>query len=120
MSENKIKTPSLNGDKIVEQYPLSVNVFKEWLGTFPNVEVLGKDALLYEQSLKAIFYFSPRALYDFFDDMGNELVINRVDDTYWSYHIVGSPHSFSADSRVAAEELGFGVAFETLENQLAK
>lgn len=117
---NEIKAPSLNGDKIVEQYPNTIKAYKQWLGNLPNADVLGKDALLYDNAIKGIFYYSPRSLYEFFDKLGIELVINRVDDTHWSYHIVGTPHSHSADSRIIAEENGFSLAFETLENQLSK
>lgn len=110
----------MDGDKVVEQYPLVIKVFKQWLGTFPNQESLGKDILIYDQSIKAIFYYDPRKLYEFFDSVGLELVVNRVDDTHWSYHIIGTPHSHSAESRIIAEEMGFGEALETLENQLSK
>lgn len=115
-----IKPPSLNGDKIAEIYPKAFKELGDWMVKLPNAETLGKDALIYDQGIKAVLYFSPRALYEFFDSIGIEMVISKVDDTHWSYHIIGTPHSFSADGRIAAEEQGFSTAFETLENQLSK
>lgn len=121
MSNKQIKFPSLDGDKVVEQYPLSVAKFKLWLGTFPKAAEFGldKDKLVYENSLKTIFYYNARSLYEFFDQMGLELVIGKVDTTHWSYHIAGEPHSFSTDSRISAEEMGFQICFETLEKKLS-
>lgn len=118
---DKIKMPSLNGDKILELYPLSVAAYKQWLGTFPKTADLGgdKDALIYDQSLKAIFYYSPRNLYEFFDKTGLELLIGRVDN-HWYFTISGNLHSYSAETRIEAEEKGFQLCFETLEKQLSK
>lgn len=118
---NNIKTPSLDGDKIVEQYPFSIGVFKKWLGTFPNAEEagLGKDGLIYDNALKAIFYFNPRSLYDFFDKMGLELIVGRVDN-HWYFTVRGDLGSFHADTRIVAEEQGFQLCFDILEKGLTK
>lgn len=121
---NSIKMPSLNGDKILELYPLSIGAYKKWLGTFPKVEELGgdKDALIYDQSLKAILYYSPRNLYEFFDGAGLELIINKIADKSWSYYISNQiPSSLNPkESRIDAEEAGFQLCFEILEKQLSK
>ena len=117
---NNIKAPSLNGDKIFEQYPSSIEAYKKWVGGLPNIDALeDQDKLLLGQSLKAVFYYSPRSLYDFFDDKGLELLIGRVDD-HWYYTVLGDMHSYSAASRIEAEEAGFQLCFETLEKQLTK
>lgn len=118
---NNIKVPQLNGDLILEKYPTSVAAFKQWIGTFPNIEAIGtdKDSLIQEHSLKAIFYFSPRNLYEFFDALGLELIIGKIDD-HWYYTISNDLHSHSTESRITAEEMGFQLCFETLEKQLTK
>lgn len=121
---NKIKTPSLNGDKIVEQYPLSMVAYKKWLGAFPNVEEagLGKDGLIYENSLKAVFYFNPRSLYDFFDHVGIEIEISRsLAPENW-YYLFSNADSDSLPfkTRILAEESAFQKAFELLEEKLKK
>lgn len=118
---NNIKTPSLNGDKIVEQYPLSMIAYKEWLGAFPNAEEagLGKDGLIYENSLKAVFYFSPRSLYDFFDYLGLELTIRRNEVKKWWFNInSGYTSEIMYDSRIATEEAGFQTCFELQERAM--
>lgn len=118
---DSIKTPSLDGDKVVQLYPKSLSKYKEWLGKFPNQEVLGAmggiDNLIYDNALKAIFYYNPRSLYEFFDAQNLELVIGKVDD-HWYFTITGDMSSYSADSRIIAEEKGFQLAFEKLEVKL--
>lgn len=118
---NQIKMPSLDGDKVLELYPLSIGAYKKWLGAFPKAEELGgdKDALMYDHSLKAILYYSPRNLYEFFDKLGLELVVGKVDD-HWYYTVTGDLHSYSSNSRIEAEEAGFQLCFEVLEKQLSK
>lgn len=118
---NTIKMPSLNGDKILELYPFSIAAYKQWLGTFPKAIDLGgdKDALIYDHSLKAILYYSPRNLYEFFDGVGIELTTGKVDN-HWYYTVSKDLHSYSAVSRIEAEEKGFQLCFETLEKQLSK
>lgn len=115
---NVIKVPSLDGDKVVQLYPKSMAKFKEWLGSFPNQEALtGVDAMIYDNALKAIFYYNPRSLYEFFDAQEIELIIGRVDN-HWYFTITNEMSSFSADSRIVAEEKGFQLAFDKLEAKL--
>lgn len=123
---NNIKIPSLNGDKIVEQYPLSIVAYKEWLGAFPNVEAagLGKDGLIYENSLKAIFYFNPRSLYDFFDAVGLILEIGIFtvvnEGWYYCFLINEEIEGKNVRTRIEAEEAGFQKCFDLLEKMLNK
>lgn len=118
---NSIKVPQLDGDLVVEKYPASVAAFKQWIGTFPNIEALGTDMdkQIAENSLKAVFYFSPRTLYEFFDAVGLELLIGKIDD-HWYHTISNDLHSYSTESRITAEEMGFQLCFDTLEKQLTK
>lgn len=118
---SNIKAPSLNGDKIFEQYPLSIEVYKKWIGGLANIDALeDQDKLLLAQSLKAVFYYSPRSLYDFFDDKGLKLSITQVGENSWTYHIWEGILSSSLESRIEAEEAGFQLCFENLEKQLVK
>lgn len=116
---NDVKSPSLNGDKIFEQYPLSVNAYKQWISALPNAEVLGNDILIYDQAIKSIFYFNPRALYDFFDNLAIYIIVGNADERWYSL-VTGTVGSQSGNTRIEAEEHGFNLAFETLEKQLSK
>lgn len=116
-----IKFPSLNGDKILEQYPLSVKEFQKFIGALPNINNAEVDALLYDQGIKAIFYYNPRTLYEFFDDKKLELLIDKPSHS-WQYSVndpvvmISSVAGFK--SRIEAEESGFQECFEILEKQL--
>lgn len=114
-----IKVPSLNGDKIVEQYPKSVEAFTRWLGTFPNLESIGTDTdkQILLNSIKAIFYYNPRALYEFFDQAQLELQITKLEGGW--YPSIGSVSNLSMlVSRIEAEEAGFQACFDRLEEKL--
>lgn len=116
---NNIKAPSLNGDKVFEQYPQSIEEFKKFIGSTMSKELLGADIALYDQGLKAILYYNPRALYEFFDGKGLNLIITKGDKG-WYHTIDGHLTTFKEDSRIQAEEAGFQLCFETLEKQLSK
>lgn len=112
------KFPGLNGDKVFDQYPKSTKAIKEWIGSFPQAaEVLGDEAFIFDNSIKALFYYDVRKLYEFFDSQGLVLLIGKIED-HWSFHIEADLHSYSSDSRIEAEEKGFQMCFELLEKKL--
>lgn len=111
--------PSLDAEIYFSKYPKSIKRFAAWIKTFSKQEVVGDNDAVYQQSLKAVLYFAPRTLYEFFDGEGINLFIGRADGGRFSYTATGSLHSSSSETRRDAEERGFELAFEALEEKLS-
>lgn len=112
-----IPFPALEADRIVTAYPKVIKAISEWIVRHHVAAREMVDEKDFLQSIKSILVWSPRSLYEFFDEQRVMLIIGEI-DMHWSYHIVGYPYSASASSRKEAEERGFELAFQALEEKL--
>ncbi len=121
MAEENVKREqlTLDGDAVAFEYPKSFTAFSKWVGAVTNQDLLDEgEKLLFGNSIKAILYFSPRVLYDFFDERGLSVNVHQGEGGGWVYFIYEGLHSYAADSRIKAEGQAFLLAFKLLEEKL--
>lgn len=113
-----IKTLIYNrANEVKKDFPKSFLLLKKTLNNEQLPEMVSFD----DQLVTTFLAYSPRVLYDFFDENGVIINISKlpgVDQGGWIYHVEGDSHSQSAESRQEAEEKAFDIAFKKLEEKL--
>lgn len=118
--------PSLDYLNIEARYPKSIIKIKEWL--FSQDELMKQtenfvDPKKPEESKRQfvgmIIQMDPRKLYDVFDALGIYISVtyNKSIDV-WTFYNSHQEYSYTADTRIQAEQTAFHDAFEYLEKTL--
>lgn len=118
--------PTLDYQKIEARYPKSLAKIQEWL--FQQEELQGMTTEMADgrdvdeakaQFTAMIIHLDPRKLYEVFDALGIKISITfNKESNMWTFFNSKDDYSFTANSRIEAEQTAFDDAFEELENSL--
>lgn len=118
--------PTLDYEKFAARYPKSLEKIQEWL--FQQEELQGMTTEIANgrdvneakaQFTAMIIQLDPRKLYEVFDALGIKISITYNSTTdMWTFFNSKDDYSYTANSRIEAEQTAFDDAFEELENSL--
>lgn len=118
--------PTLDYERIEARYAKSVEKIKEWLFQQEELSNMsaemtgGKD--LEEAKLQfvaTLIQLDPRKLYDIFDALGVKIsIMYNKESSMWTHFNSKKDYSYTANSRIEAEQTAFEDAFEELEKSL--
>lgn len=118
--------PTLDYLQIEARYPKAVKKIQDWLFEQDELKGLTKDFVdpknpedSKRQFTGMLIQMDPRKLYDIFDALKIYVSISYDElIDVWNYSVGNAYRSFSAETRVAAEQTAFHDAFEELEKTL--
>lgn len=118
--------PTLDYRNIEARYPKSVKRIEEWL--FEQEELKNMDNELTndqnpeevkKQFTAMIIQLDPRKLYEVFDSLGIKIsIMYNKESNMWTHFNNKKDYSYTANSRIEAEQTAFDDSFEELENSL--
>lgn len=117
---------SLDAKKIITATPKAFDCLKAWVKGKHLASAEGVDLADYRQQLEetitdeyleTVLVYNPRSLYDFFDEQ-DILISIDPNDVGFTVCLHGDHEAATYPNRWKAEQVGFEVAFTTLENQL--
>lgn len=118
--------PTLDFIKIEARYPKSVDKIEQWL--FEQEELKNMEGQLTDgqdpaeakrQFTGMLIQLDPRKLYEVFDALGIKISITYNSTTeMWTFFNSKDDYSYTANSRIEAEQTAFEDAFEELEKSL--
>lgn len=118
--------PTLDFIKIEARYPKSVAKIEEWLFQQEELKNMGSEFIgdqdpeeAKKQFTAMLIQLDPRKLYEVFDSLGVKISVtyNNVTEM-WTFFNSKDDYSYTANSRIEAEQTAFDDAFEELENSL--
>lgn len=118
--------PTLDYEKFQARYPKSIEKIKEWLFEQEELAKMTDDMVVNGNPEEAktqftamIIQLDPRKLYEVFDSLGVKISITYNTSTeMWTFFNSKDDYSYTANSRIEAEQTAFDDAFEELENSL--
>lgn len=118
--------PTLDYIKFEARYPKSVAKIQEWLfeqeelKQMENQLIEGQDPVEAKSQFTAmLIQLDPRKLYEVLDSLGIRISITYNSTTeMWTFFNSKDDYSYTANSRIEAEQTAFDDAFEELEKSL--
>lgn len=118
--------PTLDYAKIEARYPKSFDKINEWLFQQEElikltVEMTGDKDLneAKAQFTAMLIQLDPRKLYEVFDALGVKIsIMYNKESNMWTHFNSKKDYSYTAGSRIEAEQTAFEDAFDELEKSL--